>query len=61
VNAGHGLTLANLPTLLDGVPHMEELNIGHSLVGHGVFVGLERSVQEFLGVMSAYRLGPEAA
>jgi len=47
VNAGHGLRLSNLPTLLR-VPHLHTLNIGHSLVGHALTVGLERSVRDFL-------------
>ncbi|MBL9139842.1 MAG: pyridoxine 5'-phosphate synthase [Verrucomicrobiales bacterium] len=58
VNAGHGLTVANLPRLLEVVPHLEELNIGHSLVSRAVFVGLPRAVEEFLAVMRGYRLGP---
>jgi pyridoxine 5-phosphate synthase len=58
VNAGHGLTVANLPRLLEVVPNLEELNIGHSLVSRAIFVGLPRAVEEFLGVMRDYRLGP---
>lgn len=58
VNAGHGLTVANLPALLEAVPFMEELNIGHSLVSRAVTVGLPAAVGEFLAVMRAYRMGP---
>lgn len=58
VNAGHGLTVANLPALLAVVPHMEELNIGHSLVSRAVTVGLPAAVGEFLAVMRPYQLGP---
>src|SRR5690606_29433181 len=58
VNAGHGLTIANLPALLNAVPHLIELNIGHSLVSHALEVGLAASVQDFLKVMREYRLGP---
>lgn len=60
VNAGHGLTVANLPNLLARVPHLEELNIGHSLVSGALSTGLDRSVKAFLEVMSRYRLGPPA-
>jgi len=60
VNAGHGLTVANLPPLLDRVPHLEELNIGHSLVAGAVFTGLETAVRSFLDVMRPYRLAPPA-
>ncbi|MGE3312661.1 MAG: pyridoxine 5'-phosphate synthase [Limisphaerales bacterium] len=58
VNAGHGLTVANLPALLARVPHLEELNIGHSLVSRALTGGFAAAVGEFLGVMSGYRLEP---
>ena len=47
VNAGHGLRLSNLPSLLS-VPHLHTLNIGHSLVSHALTVGLQQSVKDFL-------------
>jgi pyridoxine 5-phosphate synthase len=54
VNAGHGLNYENLPTL-HRVPHLIELNIGHSLVSRAVFTGLERAVQDMLALMAGYR------
>ena len=54
VNAGHGLNYVNLPALFR-VPHLVELNIGHSLVSRAVFVGMETAVKEMLAVMSGYR------
>jgi pyridoxine 5-phosphate synthase len=54
VNAGHGLNLTNLPVLFQ-VPHLVELNIGHSLVSRAVFVGMETAVKEMLSVMQGYR------
>ena len=56
VNAGHGLNYTNTPLLLEIVPGLQELNIGHSIVSRAVFVGLERAVGEMLKVMSEYRL-----
>lgn len=53
VNAGHGLTVANLPDLF-AVPHLAELNIGHHLVSRAVTVGLEMAVKEMLVAMSGY-------
>lgn len=53
VNAGHGLTVANLPDLF-AVPHLAELNIGHHLVSRAVMVGLEAAVKEMLVAMSGY-------
>ena len=55
VNAGHGLSYQNLPTLLGAVPHLRELNIGHSIVSRAVFVGLERAVTEMLKSMETYK------
>jgi pyridoxine 5-phosphate synthase len=54
VNAGHGLNYENV-RLLDKVPHLVELNIGHSIVSRAVFVGLDRAVREMLAVMQQYR------
>ena len=54
VNAGHGLNYANLPSL-HAVPHLEELNIGHSIVSRAVFVGLTQAVREMLALMHGYR------
>ena len=45
VNAGHGIHLSNLATLMR-VPHLSELNVGHHLVSRGLFVGLRQSVTE---------------
>jgi len=54
VNAGHGLNYANLSTMYS-VPHLVELNIGHSIVGRAVMVGLETAVKEMLRLMKNYR------
>jgi len=54
VNAGHGLNYANLSALFR-VPHLVELNIGHSIVSRAVFAGLETAVKEMLAVMKNYR------
>jgi len=54
VNAGHGLNYVNLPALF-AVPHLVELNIGHSLVSRAVFAGMETAVKEMLAVMQPYR------
>lgn len=53
VNAGHGLSRENIPTL-HRVPHLVELNIGHSLISHAVFTGLSQAVKDFLQVMAGY-------
>jgi len=53
VNAGHGITLMNLPKLMQ-LPHLAELNVGHHLVARGVFLGLGRAVREMKIMMEAY-------
>ena len=53
VNAGHGLNLENLPTLF-AVPHLVELNIGHSIISRAVFCGLSAAVAEMLQAMTGY-------
>ena len=47
VNAGHGLSLDNLGPVLK-IPHLDTLNIGHSIVCRALFVGLEEAVREML-------------
>jgi len=44
---GHGLNLRNVGPVAE-IPEIEELNIGHSIVGRAVLVGFERAVQEML-------------
>ena len=46
INAGHGLNYDNLPAFLAAVPHLDTLNIGHSIVARAVMVGMERAVRE---------------
>lgn len=53
VNAGHGLNYVNLPTLW-AVPHLVELNIGHSIVSRAISVGLPNAVKEMLALMQHY-------
>jgi pyridoxine 5-phosphate synthase len=53
VNAGHGLNYQNMDVLLQ-VPHLVELNIGHSIVSRAVAVGIAAAVREMLGLMKGY-------
>lgn len=46
INAGHGLNYDNLPAFLAAVPHLDTLNIGHSIVARAVLVGMEQAVRE---------------
>jgi pyridoxine 5-phosphate synthase len=53
VNAGHGLNYENLPAL-HRVPHLVELNIGHSIVSRAISVGMSAAVKEMLKLMEGY-------
>jgi pyridoxine 5-phosphate synthase len=52
VNAGHDLDLDNL-RLFRGLPHLDEVSIGHALIGRAVFVGLGTVVREYLSCLQA--------
>jgi pyridoxine 5-phosphate synthase len=47
VNAGHDLDLDNLQ-LFRTLPHLDEVSIGHALITHALWVGLERAVMDYL-------------
>lgn len=53
VNSGHGINYTNLP-LLFAVPHLAELNIGHSIVARAMRVGFTTAVQEMKHLMAGY-------
>lgn len=54
VNAGHGINYRNI-SLIHRIPHLVELNIGHSIVSRAMWVGLETAVSEMLALMQNYR------
>ncbi len=54
-NAGHGLTVHNLPPIAS-IAGLNEVNIGHSIVARAVFIGLENAVREILHVLHAARV-----
>lgn len=45
VNAGHGINYANVGAIL-ALPHLNELNIGHSIVARALFTGVRGAVAE---------------
>jgi pyridoxine 5-phosphate synthase len=54
IHAGHGLTVENVGPVA-GIPEIEELNIGHSIVSRAVFIGLEKAVKEMREAMRTAR------
>lgn len=56
VNAGHGINMANIGAIL-AIPHLDVLNIGHSIVARALFLGMRGAVEEMRAAMQAYRGG----
>jgi pyridoxine 5-phosphate synthase len=54
VHAGHGLSVANVGPVA-AIPEIEELNIGHAIVGRAIFVGLRDAVREIRQAMDDAR------
>lgn len=52
VNAGHGLHDGNVQAIAL-IPHMNELNIGHSIIAQAIFDGLPVVVKKMKGLVSA--------
>ncbi len=50
VNAGHGLNYQNVEAIA-AIPGINELNIGHAIIAHALFVGLENAVAEMKALM----------
>ena len=51
INAGHDLDLENL-VLFRGLPHLAEVSIGHALISHALWVGLDRAVRDYLAAVA---------
>jgi pyridoxine 5-phosphate synthase len=51
LHSGHGLTYRNVQPIA-AIPHMGELNIGHSIVARAIMVGLEQAVRDMKRLIS---------
>lgn len=58
VHAGHGLTYTNVLPVAN-LPHVEELNIGHSIIARSIFVGLQQAVREMKQICNSVVPFPE--
>lgn len=47
VNAGHDLTVANLPKLMKYIPYLAEVSIGHGLTADALEYGMAETVRRF--------------
>ena len=55
VNAGHDLNQANLPAFLAAVPGVQEVSIGHALIGEALHDGLAATVAAYRRIVDAAR------
>jgi len=51
VNAGHGINYVNIAEVRT-LPHLHELNIGHSILSRALFTGIEEAVREMRARMN---------
>jgi len=51
VNAGHGINYLNIAEVRT-LPHLHELNIGHSILSRALFTGIEEAVREMKARMN---------
>lgn len=58
VNAGHDLDLTNLSYLIERIPWIAEVSIGHALICDALYMGLEKAIAAYL---DAIRAGESAA
>jgi pyridoxine 5-phosphate synthase len=56
VNAGHGLTYANVGAICR-IPQIVELNIGHAIVARAFFSGLKEAVADMVTLLHTARWG----
>ncbi len=47
INAGHDLTSENLPALLDALPCLAEVSIGHALLSDALYWGIEETIRRY--------------
>lgn len=48
LNAGHDLNLDNLEFFIRAIPWIDEVSIGHALICDALYMGLEKTIQEYL-------------
>jgi pyridoxine 5-phosphate synthase len=53
MNAGHDLSQENLGDFLHAVPNVQEVSIGHALIGEALYAGLDATVKRYLRILAA--------
>lgn len=51
VNAGHGINYINIEEVRT-IPHLHELNIGHSIISRALFTGIDEAVRTMKALMN---------
>ncbi len=51
INAGHDLSLKNIKFFRENVPHLDEVSIGHALISEALYMGLEKTIQQYLKLL----------
>ena len=52
VNAGHDLTLDNLPALMKAIPDLDECSIGHALTADALKYGFPETVRKYIAALT---------
>jgi len=53
VNAGHDLSQQNLGALKRAIPFLDEVSIGHALIGEALYEGLAVTIRNYLAILAA--------
>ncbi len=48
INAGHDLSLDNIEYIIKEIPQINEVSIGHALIGEALYLGLENTIGSYL-------------
>ena len=51
LNAGHDLNLQNLSFFHKKLPLLDEVSIGHAIISDALYLGIERTIKEYLGCL----------
>lgn len=54
LNAGHDLNLENLEYFIRNIPWTDEVSIGHALICDALYLGLEKTIHEYLSKVKIF-------
>lgn len=54
VNAGHDLTLDNLPAFIAAIPFVAEVSIGHAITADALMMGFPEATRRYMAVLDQY-------